>query len=551
MTAQDARTDDASVVRLLGLAFAGADLVFEIDSDGVIQFALGAAERLTGLADRKLVGMDWAGLFARSERALLARLRSDLTGGERRGPMRVELAPRETLTSRPATAAPSNASLSVFRLPQLGSRLSCALSLGAPVTGIAYSRDARGLTPADSFADSANFLVQEAAKAGLSLSLDLVEVQGLRDRLARLAPDEAEEARQSLQAALRADSYGGVGGAEVGLDRFAVMRTSESTPERLLKSVDAATGGNARPTLARLPLDGAEAVQNMRTMRAALDRYIESGGEAASRGFQATVARTLKDSQRFREIVATGAFDIAYQPVVSLETGELHHFEALVRFSKDTSPAETIQLAEELEMIQAFDLSLVRSLVRELGREPKTTRIAANLSAHSLMIDGFLDEILGLVGNGLDLRSRLIIEITETRRIHDLDRANVLIARLRAAGHVVCLDDFGAGAASLDYLRLLEVDFIKIDGRYIQSLTEGSKEAILVKHLVALCGELGVATIAEMIETDEVARLSQTLGVHLGQGWAFSRPLDRPKWGPPPSPARPARTRPGTREVWG
>ena len=202
-------------------------------------------------------------------------------------------------------------------------------------------------------------------------------------------------------------------------------------------------------------------------------------------------------------------------------------------------------------MIQAFDLSLVRSLVRELRRQPKTTRIAANLSAHSLMIDGFLDEILGLVGNALDLRSRLIIEITETRRIHDLDRANVLIARLRAAGHVVCLDDFGAGAASLDYLRRLEVDFIKIDGRYIQSLTEGSKDAILVKHLVALCGELGVATIAEMVETDDVARLARALGVHLGQGWAFSRPLERPKWRPPPAPPRPARTRPGSREVWG
>jgi EAL domain-containing protein (putative c-di-GMP-specific phosphodiesterase class I) len=189
--------------------------------------------------------------------------------------------------------------------------------------------------------------------------------------------------------------------------------------------------------------------------------------------------------------------------------------------------------------------------VRELQLQPKTTRIAANLSAHSLMIEGFLEEMLGLVGNAPDIRSRLILEITETRKINDLERANTLIARLRQAGHVVCLDDFGAGAASLDYLRRLEVDFIKIDGRYIQSMTEGSRDALVVKHLVALCRELGVATIAEMIETDGVARLSQDLGVELGQGWAFSTPLDKPKWKPPAPAPKPARTRSGARDVWG
>lgn len=544
MTAETHRAEDASMVRLLGLAFAGADLVFEIDGQGVIVFALGAAERLTGRPDQALVGMDWASLFNRSESALLASLRKDLAAGERRGPMRVDLAPRE------APNAPRGASLSVFRLPQLGSRLSCALSLGAPSGGHPFARDASGFTSADSFANSAEYLLQEASQAGLLLSLDLVEVRGLRDRLARLAPEDAEETRQSLQAVLRADSYGGVGGAEVGVDRFAVMRSSESPPDRLAHSVGAATG-EAAPKVARLPLDGADSARNMRTMRLALDRFIEAGSQAAEAVFRDTVARTLRDSSRFRDIVARSAFQLAYQPVVSLQTGELHHFEALARFSKDTSPAETIQLAEDLDMIQAFDLSVVRSIVRELQSQPKATRIAANLSAHSLMIDGFLEEMLGLVGDGQDLRRRLILEITETRKIQDLDHANALIGRLRTAGHIVCLDDFGAGAASLDYLRRLEVDFIKIDGRYIQSMTEGSRDALVVKHLVALCQELGVATIAEMVETDDVARLSLALGVELGQGWAFSKPLDKPKWRPPPQPPRPARTRPGVREVWG
>ncbi|MCA4915836.1 MAG: EAL domain-containing protein [Phenylobacterium sp.] len=535
-------TEDASLVRLLGLAFAGADLVFEIDNDGVIVFALGAAERLTGRPDKALVGKDWASLFNPSESALLTRLRKDLAAGERRGPMRVDLAPQD------APNAPTGAGLSVFRLPQLGSKLSCALSLSSPTGGYPFTRDASGFTSVDSFARSTEYLLEEARQAGLVLSLDLVEVRGLRDRLAQLPPEDAEEARQSLQAVLRADSYGGLGGAEVGVDRFAVMRSSEAPPERLLQSVGAATGG-AIPQLARMPLDCAATSRNMRTMRLALDRFIEAGSDAAAAGFSDTVARTLRDSSRFRDIVEQSGFQLAYQPVVSLETGRLHHFEALARFSPDTSPAETIQLAEDLDMIQAFDLSVVRSIVRELEAQPRTTRIAANLSAHSLMIDGFLEEILGLVSDSRDLRRRLILEITETRKIQDLDRANSLIALLRKAGHIVCLDDFGAGAASLDYLRRLEVDFIKIDGRYIQSMTEGSRDALVVKHLVALCKELGVATIAEMIETTSVARLSQELGVELGQGWAFSKPLDTPKWSPQSTP-KPARGRVGAREIW-
>ncbi len=544
LTAPTPRLEDAGVARLLGLAFAGADLVFEIDSEGSITFALGAAERLTGRPDQDLVGRDWAALFKSSEITLLDTLRTTLGPGERRGPLPMTLAERKTPN------APESASLSVFRLPQLGTRLSCALSAGGSGGGTPYPRDRDGFTPAESFSAAAEYLLKEAEKAGLVLTLDLVEVRGLRERLSRLSPDMAERTRRQIEATLRAESYAGVGGAELSSDRFAIMRPADAPNARLVEGLSAASGGSSRPQLARMSLDGAASSQNMRTLRLALDRYIEAGSDAATSGFRDTVARTLRDSDRFRDIVARGAFQLAYQPVVSLATGELHHFEALARFSRDTSPAETIQLAEDLEMIQAFDLSVVRRLLRELQSLPVTTRIAANLSAHSLMIEGFLEEILGL-GRGGGLRGRLILEITETRQLRDLDQANARIARLRSAGHVVCLDDFGAGAASLDYLRRLEVDFIKIDGRYIQSMTEGSRDALLVKHLVALCNDLGVATIAEMIETEPVARLALDLGVQLGQGWAFSKPLEKPRWSPPALAPAPARTRSGSREYWG
>jgi EAL domain-containing protein (putative c-di-GMP-specific phosphodiesterase class I) len=113
----------------------------------------------------------------------------------------------------------------------------------------------------------------------------------------------------------------------------------------------------------------------------------------------------------------------------------------------------------------------------------------------------------------------------------------------------VCLDDFGAGHASLDYLRRLEVDFIKFDGRYIRTLTAGSRDEVILKHMVGLCRELGIETIAEMIETQETAKLAEGIGLGLGQGWFFAKPGVELAY-PPPSAALPVR-RKGEVVSWG
>ena len=83
--------------------------------------------------------------------------------------------------------------------------------------------------------------------------------------------------------------------------------------------------------------------------------------------------------------------------------------------------------------------------------------------------------------------ARLLIEITESHRIIDLEAANEAIQGLRAAGHIVCLDDFGAGSASLDYLRRLETDVVKFDGRFIQALLERPRDAAILRRAAELC----------------------------------------------------------------
>lgn len=536
--------DPNPTVRLLGLAFAGADLVFEVTNQGEITFALGAAERLTGLSDTALIGKRWESLVGDDDADLLSALLTGLQPGERQGPLRV------TLKSPKAGRLTRYGSLSVFRLPQLGDRVSCALSLGAPGGMDQVAPQTGALMAPENFTTAATQMLAEADRAGLALRLDLVEMNGLADSLSSLSPEAAEQARKRMAATLRAESYAGLGAAEIAQDRFALVRTATSSNQRLEERLGQATGGTVKPQTAQLPLTAGSVSQNMRAMRYALDRYLEDGPEAAAKGFGAAVEQTVRETTRFKSILADSAFQLAYQPVVSLSDTKLHHFEALARFEANASPADTIRLAEELELISEFDMAVVKGVQKALMTAPKGTRIAANISAHSLMLPRFFDDLVGVTALTPSMRPRMLLEVTETRLIDDLDRANQLISQLRALGHVVCLDDFGAGAASLDYLRKLEVDFVKIDGRYIQTMAAGSRDAVIVKHVVQLCAELGMSTIAEMIETRETADLVKSLGVNLGQGWVYAKALPEPIWQPSPSSAGAVR-RSGAREEWG
>jgi EAL domain-containing protein (putative c-di-GMP-specific phosphodiesterase class I) len=196
-----------------------------------------------------------------------------------------------------------------------------------------------------------------------------------------------------------------------------------------------------------------------------------------------------------------------------------------------------------------FDLAIVRTVAAVLASAEDTVRVAANISAFSLQHPGFVEAVLEATAITPALRPRLLLEVTESHKILDLEAANALIQRLRAAGHLICMDDFGAGSASLDYLRSLETDVVKFDGRFIQAIQTRPRDALLLKRLAELCRELKIVTVAEMVETEEAAKLAGDLGVELGQGWLFGKPVARPPGFDRPAPV--AARRKGTVETWG
>ena len=117
-----------------------------------------------------------------------------------------------------------------------------------------------------------------------------------------------------------------------------------------------------------------------------------------------------------------------------------------------------------------------------------------------------------------------MIEITETATIQDLSAAGMAVAALRAMGYRVGLDDFGAGAASINYLHAFPVDFVKFDGAMIAKIGQSKRDDALLAGMAKLCGELGVVTIAEWIENEAMAKQALALGFDDGQGKFLGAP---------------------------
>jgi len=500
--------------RFLAFGFAAADLLIEVGVDGKVTFALGAGEAVLGVADRAMAGRPWPSLFCPDDEAMVQALFSGLSDGTRAGPVVACVA-----------GGGRYVSLTAVRLPQNGGAISCALSR-------ATAGGATGLQSRENFESRATELLAGSSEA---LELAFVELTGLsQSAMARSDPARLEAL---LAGALRAQAYRGEAATAVGPDRYALVHGSNEAPEVLTGRIErvlasAGVEGVAAEATS-MPLTGvARPKQMAQALRYAMGQVLESGlarplpvdlAQALDRAMQATLSK----AGQLGAAIKHRRFTLAYQPVVGLKDGALHHHEVLVRFGSDGSPFPTIRMAEEMDLIEPLDLAILEETLFVLQKDPALT-LAVNVSGRSLMSDSYVSGVLGLLKTRPWAKGRLMFELTESAAVEDLAQADRRIQSLRAAGCEVCLDDFGAGAASLAYLQQLTLDLLKIDGRYIRDLQHGGREATFVKHLVNMCGELGVRTLAEMVETIDAEEAVRKAGVDYAQGWLYGRARETP-----------------------
>jgi EAL domain-containing protein (putative c-di-GMP-specific phosphodiesterase class I) len=182
-------------------------------------------------------------------------------------------------------------------------------------------------------------------------------------------------------------------------------------------------------------------------------------------------------------------------------------------------------MVEQLGMAASFDLAVALKVIAAVQAEKdKSVHVAINLSGHTIASPESFSLVAGFLARHRALAPRLLIEITETAEIHDLESANKAVATLREMGYRVGLDDFGAGAASLNYLHGLTVDFVKFDGSLVKKLGASERDDTLLRGMLKLCKELGMHTIAECIETKEQETMAREIGFDYGQGFYLGKP---------------------------
>jgi EAL domain-containing protein (putative c-di-GMP-specific phosphodiesterase class I) len=536
--------------RLLGFAFAIADLLVEVSPSRKITFAVGAAGVLAGAGERQLIGRDFGEYIDAGDRDLVWALMANAEGGGRQRPVTARLA------ATPGQA-PLAFSISVCKLPQNEGAISCALNrTAAPKVGSGEG----GLQDRDEFESIAKELLESARMTGEQLEMSFVEMEGLAKATSALPAAEQTNLKNRIAGAIRSQSHGGGAAAKLDDERYALVRTAGESAEALTDRLGKMLGltgelGGLKFAASSMELSAeASPSQIVRALRYALDDFIESGVEGGSTGslqdaVSASVRHTLKKANALGAVVAEGKFKLVYQPVVTIKTGALHHHEVLVRFGEDESPFPMIRMAEELDLIENLDMAVVERVVAEIDADAKL-KVAVNVSGRTITSASFIEKVAAMVKARPDLDGRLMFELTESATIDDLALADRHIQVLRKLGCEVCLDDFGSGAASLAYLQQLSLDLVKIDGRYIRELQHGGRESTFIRHLVQMCGELGVQTLAEMVETTATEEAVRKAGVDYGQGYLYGQATDRP--GPPlPRTSPVAARRMGAKETWG
>ncbi len=523
-----------NTARLLGFAFASADFLFETDTAGTVLFAAGAAKDLVHEQGDTLLGQPAGRLFMPSEGVRFSAFAKALRMGVRAGPFRMRL------------ANGGEARLAMFLVPDNDSRICCTLtrpesdSADAPVEN-------------NVLASRVGFLAA-AENAGNKDVLTLVDVPGLAELCAQLPADQADQLLQRIGDSL--NNSGASAAGQLSDSGFGALSPKDRGGLNLAQKIrDVVATLGLKPlkvaeTLVGLEGAGLSPEQRLLSMRYVIGRFADGGKFQSSDGdiagaFAGMMEETQKRLAAMTETVGKGAFEIAYQPIRDLVTGKLSHYEALARFNNPQGTGETVKFIEELGISNIFDLA-VASKVLDVIENSSETQIAFNISGATLSSPASFGVLAAMLMRRRKLAQRTLIEVTETSAIADLDSAGKAIMALRGMGYRVGLDDFGAGAASLNYLHAFQVDFVKFDGAMIQKIGNSKRDDALLGGMAKLCGEMNVVTIAEWIENERMAKAAAAMGFHHGQG----------KWLGAPSKELPdARAQVGKRkgvtESWG
>jgi len=284
--------------------------------------------------------------------------------------------------------------------------------------------------------------------------------------------------------------------------------------------------------IAMAPKDGLDADQLLKKADMALYAAKTSGGDG-HKFFAAEMEQAAQERRALeldlREAIAQDQFELAFQPLVDLQTGLVTTCEALVRWKHSVRgavpPSVFVPVAEETGIIITLGEWVLNKACIEAATWPHGVKVAVNLSPVQFKDRGLPMQVVAALAKSGLYAQRLELEVTERLLLEESQGTLATIEQLKNLGVGLSLDDFGTGYSSLNYLRTFPFDKIKIDQSFICDLGEESDASTIIGAVASLGAGLDKTVVAEGIETEEQKRLVIAQGCHEGQGYLFGRPM--------------------------
>lgn len=355
-----------------------------------------------------------------------------------------------------------------------------------------------------------------------------------------------------LGTALREPLRQGDVAARVGGDQFAVLLNGIASPAEVLRLAERVRDHLARPVtvaghilypkagvglaFSEGRIDDAESL--LRDADNALNtaRQRKDDGVAVFHAsMHARVLNSLRLEADLRAALRGDGLTVHYQPIINLANGRISSLEALVRWPHPKEgmvpPGVFIELAETLDLIHELGMQVLDQVCLDVRRWRQRANgkavppVGINLSARQFARPDLAAEIIAAVRRNGVAPEWLRLEVTESLLVDPAGSANRVLRALREAGMPVLIDDFGTGFSALSYLHTIPCDVIKLDGSFVRSIGEDPRLRAIVRHSIELAHDLGMAAVAECIETPAQADLLRAMGCDFGQGFHYARPM--------------------------
>ncbi len=353
------------------------------------------------------------------------------------------------------------------------------------------------------------------------------------------------EAMKKISSLLRKESIGGNAAAEISEGQYSLIHDNAKDSAAIADKIAAlckeydpnGNGIEIESKTLKTDLEDLSDHEAARALHHTMSAFEEHGAkfdvDGLSSGFSTLVKSNEEKLKEFKSIIERVDFEIVFQPVMNLKTKEADHYETLSRF-RQGEIQEWIKFGEDVGLSGDFDLAVVERTFNYVHYKAATTRtkFSINISGKSIEQKNFaerLDEQL----SKRNLSDRVLLEITDSAHIQNLQKVIDFINKFRKQGYRIALDDFSLAPGPLKYLRQLPVNFVKLDEKYTSRLTSSEKTVTGLNKLIKACKELNIEIIAECVENQEQADMLADVGITYAQGHLYGKPASNPNFTPP------------------